>query len=124
MVHDNGNCRNLFLLNHHCIKNNKLHDVEKRNAKELYSFSIFFKNTKTTSQKYFQYYFSGVQLVWNDIYSLPRIDSELRYFQCKILHNVFGITIFGKTDTKLCNVLKYVLFATLRMKQGSFCKLY
>ena len=27
MVHDNGNCKNLLLLNHHLIKNNRLHDV-------------------------------------------------------------------------------------------------
>ena len=45
MVHDNGNCKKLLLINHHLIKNNQLHDVEKRNAKELYSFSTFFKNT-------------------------------------------------------------------------------
>ena len=46
MVHDNGNCKNLLLLNHHLIKNNLLHDVEKLNVEELYSFLIFFKNTK------------------------------------------------------------------------------
>ena len=84
--------------------------------KNFIPFQFFFKNTKTTSQKYFQYYFSGVQLVWNDIYSLPRIvaiDSELRYFQYKTLHNVLylnkNLFIFGKTDTKLCNVLKTFL---------------
>ena len=84
MVHDNGNCKNLLLLNHHLIKINLLHDVEKLNVEELYSFSIFFKNTKPITQKYFQDYFSGVQLVWSDIYSLHRIvtiDSEIRYFQ-------------------------------------------
>ena len=61
-----------------------LHDVGKLNVEELYSFSIFFKNTKPITQKYFQDYFSCVQLVWSDIYSLPRlvtIDSEIRYFQ-------------------------------------------
>ena len=92
MVHDNGNCKNLLLLDRHLIKNNHLHDVEKPNAKELYSFSIFKKNTKLTSQKYFRDYFSGVQLGWSDIYSFPRIvtiDSELRYFQYKTLHDVW-----------------------------------
>lgn len=33
-----GNCKNLLLLNHHIIKNNQLHDIEKLKAKELYSF--------------------------------------------------------------------------------------
>ena len=110
MVHDNGNCKNLLLLNHHLIKINLLHDVEKLNVEELYSFSIFFKNTKPITQKYFQDYFSGVQLVWSDIYSLHRIvtiDSEIRYFQQKILHIVLYLNkilfIFGKTDTKLCS---------------------
>ena len=119
MVHDNGNCKNLLLLNNHLIKNNQLHHVEKLNAKELYSFSIFFKNTKPTSQKYFQDYFSGVQLVWSDIYSLPRIvtiDSELKYFQYKILHNVLYLN-----ERRFISLVKqtqnYVLFATLRMKR-------
>ena len=50
-----------------------------------------------------------MQLVWNNIYSLPRIvaiDSELRYFQYKILCNVLYLNklfIFGKTDTKRCS---------------------
>ena len=100
---------NQLLLNHHLIKNNQLHDAEKCNTKQLYSFSIFFKNIKPTLQKYFQNYLIGVQLVWSDIYSLLRIatiDSELRYFQYKILQNVLylkrKIFFFGKTDTKLC----------------------
>ena len=42
IVDNNGNCKNLLLLNHHLIKINQLHDVEKLNAKELYAFSIFF----------------------------------------------------------------------------------
>ena len=42
IVDNNGNCKNLLLLNHHLIKFNQLHDVEKLNAKELYAFSIFF----------------------------------------------------------------------------------
>ena len=36
MVHDNRNCKNLLLLNHHLMKNNHLYDVEKLNAKELF----------------------------------------------------------------------------------------
>ena len=68
IVYDNGNCKNLLLLNHHLIKNNQLHDVEKLKAKELYSFSIFLKNTKPTSQKYFQDYFGSVQ--WSKLWSV------------------------------------------------------
>ena len=62
----NLQCFSFLLLNHHLIKNHQLHDAEKRNAKELYPFSIFFKNTKPTSSKYVQDYLSGVQLVWRD----------------------------------------------------------
>ena len=81
MVHDNENCKNLLFLNHHLIKTNEIHDAEKLNAKELYSFSIFFKNTKPTLLKHIQDYFSGVQLVWSNIYSLHQIviDSKLRF---------------------------------------------
>ena len=39
---DKGYCRNLLFLNHHLLKNNQLHAVEKLTSKELYSFSIFF----------------------------------------------------------------------------------
>ena len=49
MVHDNENYKSSLLLNHHLIKNNQLHDVKKLNAKELYSFSVFFKKTTPTS---------------------------------------------------------------------------
>ena len=113
MIHDNWNCINLLLLNH-SIKNNHLHDVKELNTKKLYSLSIFFKKTKRTLQKYLQDYFSGVQLVRNDIYSFPRmvsIDPEPRHFQFKMLHTVLylnkNIFIFGKTGTKLwsfCNL--------------------
>ena len=73
-------------------------------------FLYFFKNSKPTSQEYFQNYFRNVQLEWNDIYNLPRIvtvDTQLRCFQYKILHNVLYLNkklfTFGKTDTKLCS---------------------
>ena len=50
---DEGRCRNLLLLNHHLIKNNQLYLVEKLNSRELYSFSIYFKNAKPSFQ-YFE----------------------------------------------------------------------
>ena len=110
MVHDNGNCKNALLLNHHLFKNNQLHDVEKFNAKELYSFSIFFINTKPTFKKYFQNQVSGVQLVWSDIYSLPRIittDSVFLEYYTRCCIQIQKLFIFDKTDTKLssfCNL--------------------
>ena len=70
-------------------------------------FQFFSKNTKLISQKYSQNYSSGAQLVRSEIYSPPgivTIDSELRYFQYKILRNVLHLNknlfIFGKTVTK------------------------
>ena len=51
--------------------------------------------------------------MWSDIYILLRvaaIDSEPRYVQYKILHNMLylnkNLFIFGKTDTKLCSFCK------------------
>ena len=58
LENDNGDCKNM-ILNHHLIKNNQLYTIEKLISKELYSFSIFFKNVKPTSQVYFQNYFSN-----------------------------------------------------------------
>ena len=113
LENDNGDCKNLMILNHHLIKNNQLYTIEKLISKELYSFSIFFKNVKPTSQVYFQNYFSNEQLVWSDIYCLPRIvtiDPKLRCFQYKILHNILYLNqelfIFGKTETKYCSFCK------------------
>ena len=44
LENDNGDCKNLMILNDHLIKNNQLYTIEKLISKELYSFSIFFKN--------------------------------------------------------------------------------
>ena len=114
MVHDNGNCKNALLLNHLLFKNNQLHDVEKFNSKELYSFSIFFKNTKPNSQKYFQNQFSGVQLVQSDIYSLPRIVTLIQYSSNITQGVVFKYKNFLSLVKQRQN---YLLFVTLRMKQ-------
>ena len=43
MVHDNGNCKNLLLINHHLTENNQLVGVEKINAKELTPFQFSLK---------------------------------------------------------------------------------
>ena len=117
---DDGRCRNLLLLNHHLIKNNQLYLVEKLNSRELYSFSIYFKNAKPSSQLYFENYFCNDQLLWNDIYAMPRIvtiDSSLRCFQCKILQNVLYLNeklflSFLKKQIRNC-----VLSAKVSMKR-------
>ena len=107
MVRDNGNCKNLSLLKQHLIKHIQLHDPEKLNAKVFYFLLVFFKYPKLFSQKYLQD--SLTVCNWCEaIFSLPQItavDSELKFFQCKILYNVWYLNkklfIFGKTDTKL-----------------------
>ena len=61
-IHDNGNCKNLLLLNYYLIKNDKLHDVEK--VRILYLFNSLW-----------------CAIGASNIYSLPwivMIDSELR----------------------------------------------
>ena len=102
-----------MILNHHLIKNNQLYTTEKLISKELYSFCISFKNVKPTSQVYFQNYFSNEQLVWSDIYCLPRIftiDSKLRCFQYKILHNILYLNqklfIFGRQKLNIAPFVK------------------
>ena len=52
--------------------------------------SLQYETTTPTSQKYFESMFRDLTLQWKQIYTLPRIttiDSKLRCFQYKILHN-------------------------------------
>ena len=68
--------------------------------------------------RFFQCYAIGVD--WYLQSTSVTIDSGLRCFQYKILHNVLHLNkknlfLFSKTDTKTQN---YVLFAALRMKQS------
>ena len=72
---------------------------------------------KPTIQTYFEKKFQNPELEWEDIYTLPRrvtINTNLRIFQYKLLHNVLYLNEmlykFGK------NVSHFVLFARKNLK--------
>ena len=113
VLNDKGNCKNIIYLNHHLIKNNQILAIDKLIPEELYSLSIFLKNERPTSQKYFCNIFPNLQVEWKKIYLLPRKvsnDSNLRMFQYKTLNNILYLNkqlfIFNKKDTKLCSYCK------------------
>ena len=84
------NNQNLPYLNHHLIKSNKIHSVEKLSVKELYLISLQHETATTTSQRYFESMFWNWTFQCTHIYTLPcitTIDSKLQYFPYKILHN-------------------------------------
>ena len=63
-----------------------------------------------TSQKYFESNIRDLSLQWKHIYTLPRIttiDSKLRYFQYKSLHNTLYLNQklfpFRKHNNPLCS---------------------
>ena len=84
------NSQNISYLNHHFIKSNQIHSFEKLTANELYLISLQYEVTAPTLQKYFESNIQDLTLQWKHIYTLPRfttIDSKLRCFQYKSLHN-------------------------------------
>ena len=54
MVHDNGSCKNLLLLNHHLIKNNQLHHVENLMLKNFILFQFSLKILNPSHQNTFK----------------------------------------------------------------------
>ena len=76
--------------------------------------SLQYETTTPTSQKYFESMFRDLTLQWKQIYTLPRIttiDSKLRCFQYKILHNTLYLNeqlfLFRKHNASLfsfCNL--------------------
>ena len=79
--------------------------------KESYCEGALFDITTTPpSEKYFESKFWDLTLQWKHIYTLPHIttiDSKLRCFQYKILHNTLYLNqklfLFCKHDTPLCS---------------------
>ena len=71
---------------------------------------IMKKYKKPTAQIYFENLLQADDYEWNNIYLLPRlitIDSIMRNFQYKILHNVLFLNkqlfLFNKTLSPLCS---------------------
>ena len=71
---------------------------------------LILKVEKPTAQTYFEKIFQNPELEWKDIYTLPRritINTNLRIFQCKLLHNILYLNVmlykFGKKVFPLCS---------------------
>ena len=114
MVKNNAD-NNLFVLDHHVIKQNLVQDIKKLTAKEIYTILILKVENIPTSQAYFENIFQNENLDWNEIYILPRIitvNSSHRLFQYKILHNILYL------NKKLCQ------FGLIQTSLCSFCNVY
>ena len=110
LMNNRGNCRNFLYPNHHSIKNNSILAFNKLTPAELYSLSIFVRNTIPTTQKYYKDTLPNVEVEWKDVYLLPRrvtIDTKLRMFQYKVFNNILYLNkhlfLFGKKDNKFCS---------------------
>ena len=110
----NGNISNLLIEDHHLIKKNHIYCLSKLDSRELYQIQITLKGVKVTSQTYYEKCFSNFKLDWKKIYLLPRqvsIDTTLRMFQYKLLHNVlylkkmlFRFNISQEPYCSFCNL--------------------
>ena len=69
---DKSNYCNIFILNHRLSRDNHIYLLEKPNAKELYSLSIYIKKVLPSSQKYFENIFPDTSIKWRDAYILPQ----------------------------------------------------
>ena len=105
------NFKEIAILDHHLIKKNQISALEKLHSKELYIMQIVEGYKKPTSQIYFENVFQKYDFQWNIIYLLPRlvtIDSVMRAFQYKILHNVLFLNkqlfLFNKVTSPLCSI--------------------
>ena len=73
LIENTTNIQNLNYLNHHLMKSNQIHSVEKLTAKELYLISLQYETTTQTSQNYFEITFKELTLQWKHIYNVPRV---------------------------------------------------
>ena len=110
---DNGNSNNLVIQDHHLIKKNQIHCLIKLESKELYKIELSLSFQKPTSLKYFENLFHNFSFDWTRIFLLPRLvtlESRLRAFQYKILHNVLYLNKrlfkFQKVSSPLCSFCK------------------
>ena len=110
LAFDNGNSNNLFIQDHHLLKKHQISCLPKLNSKELYLMQIVLEYKKPTSQVYFENIFNNFNFDWNKIYILPRLvtlDSVLRSFQYKVLHNVLFVNqklfLFRTVSSPLCS---------------------
>ena len=110
LAFDNGNSNNLFIQDHHLLKKHQISCLAKLNSKEIYLLQIILEYKKPTSQVYFENLFENNDFDWNKIYILPRlatVDSILRSFQYKVLHNVLYLNqklfLFRIAPSPLCS---------------------
>ena len=77
---------------------------------ELYPLYILLRNTVSTLQKFFDFFFPNVFSMWKDVYILcgvVTIITRLHVFQYKVLYNTLYLSkhfcIFKLIDAKLCS---------------------
>ena len=100
----------LLCTDHHITRKSRMLCLEKLISKELYVLMISNDNLLPSSQNYFNNMFTNCNLLWEQIYLLPRkvtIDSFLRCFQYKIINNTLFLNkklfCFKIINTPFCS---------------------
>ena len=106
---DNGNSNNLLIEDHHLIKKHQKHVLSKVERQEIYIIHVSSSYLKPPSIQHFEKLSQKFDFDWINIYLLLRVvamDSKLRAFQYKILHNVLYLNKrcfkFQKVSSPLC----------------------
>lgn len=100
-------------MEHHLTYRSCLVNFEKFSSKELYGTLISLRSSIPTSQNYLNNKCTNRNLNWKNICSLPckgTLDSDMRFFQYKILNNIFyphkKLFLLGKSTTFLCSLFE------------------
>ena len=97
-------------MEHHLTYRSCLVNFEKCSSKELYGTLISLRSSIPTSQNYLNNKCTNRNLNWKNICSLSckgTLDSDMHFFQYKILNNIFfphkKLFLLGKSTTFLCS---------------------
>lgn len=111
LINYTDNIDNLVFYDHHILSKNQIYCLSKLRSNTLYEILICNNALKPSSQLYFEQLLPNIASEdWKKIYLLPRkvtLDTNLRIFQYKILHNVLYLNKmlykFKKIDSPLCS---------------------
>ena len=111
LINHTENIDNLVFYDHHLLNKHQIYCLSRLNSTILYEILISNNSLKPSPQLYFEQLFPSIANEdWKKIYLLPRkvtLDTRLRIFQYKILHNVLYLNKilhkFKKIDSPRCS---------------------
>ena len=89
ILKDKGNTKKVVIFDHHIVRNSQICSLNKI-TKELYLIAVDVNTVKPTEQDYFENLFETSQFNWkkNFLIRHTTLDTKVRMFQCKVLHNI------------------------------------